>query len=112
MNMENKIASIRKLELLSHKNTLIINCSEVKNKESLIKKFYEYLSCPKDFWLNWDAFLDTITDAEFRVKEPITVLFMNYDLIFDWDISQRTILSDILISIIQNNHWTYKILIG
>lgn len=73
-----------------------INWKEIYKKEILIKKIYTFLWCPNYFWLNWDAFWDTINDNTFWVKKPLVLIFKNYNSIFDWKLEEKEKLFNIL----------------
>lgn len=86
-----------------------LNWESIKDKEDLIGEIYEQLWCPKNFWKNWDAFWDTITDNEFWVKKPLILIFENYKKIFWINIEDRYILSDILIDLLNEQRQKYYI---
>jgi len=83
----------------------------IKNKEFFIEKIYYELWCPSNFWKNWDAFWDTITDNQFWVKKPLVLIFKNYNYIFWINKNDKYILSDILIDLIKEKRQKYNVFI-
>lgn len=88
---------------------IILDGSKIPNKNNFIRTVYNELWCPIDFWNNWDAFWDTITDEEFWVRNPLILVIKNYKEIFWWNIQDRHILSDILINLILEKRQKYHI---
>ena len=112
MKNNNKIEYINDLSEIniieSDYYKILIDWMELNNKEDFIKYIYFELWCPKDFWLNWDAFWDTITDNQFWVKKPLFIIFKNYNNI---NKEERLVLSDILIDLIQIKWHKYNVFI-
>ena len=77
--------------------------------EDFIRSIYKKLNCTEGFWLNWNAFWDTIRDDTFWVKKPLVIVFKNYKSCFWINYKDRYILSDILIDLISLEKQKYYI---
>ena len=77
----------------------------LENKERFIRAFYDQINAPSDFWLNWDAFWDTITDQQFWIMKPLILVIRNKRKIFWWvkDTGDKLVLDSLLIDLIQYN---------
>ncbi len=77
----------------------------LKNRDGFIRAFYDQINAPSDFWLNWDAFWDTITDQQFWITKPLVFVIRNKRKLFSLanDSDDRLQLDSILIDLIQRN---------
>ena len=98
----NKIQVINNINKLNRAYiNITIDLEHIEKIDDFIKEVYKWLWCPNDFWLNLNAFFDTIKDTQFWVKKPLNIIVKNSKSINMKNIDLKMLLSDIFIDIIQ-----------
>lgn len=96
-------------ELNKAEINIIIDLNTITKIDDFIKQIYKWLWCPDDFWLNLNAFFDTIWDQQFWVQKPLNIVIKNFKSLYYKNPNLRMLLSDVLIDIIQIEWQKYNI---
>ena len=94
--------TLRNQEELSQINTMkiVVDFDSITCIEDFFNKIYEWFWCPDDFWLNINAFRDTIFDTEFWLKKTLNIICYNFDDLYSKNLELRMFVSDIMIDLI------------